>query len=85
MYTSTYEEDGDLLTLTVTPELKERLQLRKGQLVELEVEDNHLVVRQQRRKKYTLQELLDQCDFSIPPSPEDREWIDAPAVGREII
>jgi hypothetical protein len=35
------------------------------------------------RPRYTLNELLARCDFSIPMSAEDREWLDAPAVGRE--
>lgn len=36
-------------------------------------------------KRATLAELLAQCDFSIPVSEEDREWLDAPAVGREVL
>jgi antitoxin ChpS len=30
-----------------------------------------------------LAELMAQCDASAPLSPEDRAWIDAPAIGRE--
>ena len=37
------------------------------------------------RPRYTLVELLAKCDFSQPLPPEDREWIDAPAVGRELL
>jgi antitoxin ChpS len=85
MYTSTVDEQGDSMTLTVPPELRERLNLRKGQQVLLDIEGDHLVVKQSRRSKYTLEELLAQCDFSIPMSDEEREWLDAPAVGTEIV
>lgn len=36
------------------------------------------------RKRYTLQELLNQCDASSEISAEDRAWINAPAVGHEL-
>ena len=36
-----------------------------------------------RRFRYSLAELMAQCDASAPLSAEDRAWIDAPAVGRE--
>jgi hypothetical protein len=33
--------------------------------------------------RYTLSELMAQCDLNAPLSAEDRAWLDAPAVGRE--
>lgn len=35
------------------------------------------------RVRYTLDELLAESDYSQPLSPEEREWVDAPAVGGE--
>jgi len=49
------------------------------------VEGESFVLRPRRKPKYTLQELLDQCDFSIPMDQEERDWLDAPRVGRELI
>jgi len=45
-----------------------------------------LVVEQmsETRPRYTLDELLAKCDSSRPLPPEDKEWIDAPAVGHEL-
>jgi len=42
-------------------------------------------IRQVRRKasRYSLSELMAQCDVNAPLSAEDRAWLDAPAVGRE--
>jgi antitoxin component of MazEF toxin-antitoxin module len=33
--------------------------------------------------RYSLAELVAQCDANAPLSEEDREWMDAPAIGRE--
>jgi hypothetical protein len=39
----------------------------------------------QTRPRYTLDELLAKCDSSEPLPSTEREWIDAPAVGRELL
>lgn len=36
-----------------------------------------------RKGRYSLAELMAQCDANAPLSAEDRAWMDAPAVGRE--
>ncbi len=36
-----------------------------------------------RKSRYSLAELMAQCDANAPLSAEDRAWIDAPAIGRE--
>jgi antitoxin ChpS len=73
--------DGSLVVV-LPPELQQELQLAEGTQLEMRAEQGRVNV---RRRKYTLKELLDQCDFSIPMSDEEREWIDAPRVGRELI
>ena len=35
--------------------------------------------------RYTLAQLLVDSDYSWPITPENREWIDAPPVGRELL
>ncbi|MDQ1474104.1 MAG: hypothetical protein QOJ99_5584 [Bryobacterales bacterium] len=43
-------------------------------------------VRTSRKQgRYSLAELMQQCDQNAPLSDEDRAWIDAPAVGREAL
>lgn len=34
---------------------------------------------------YTAEELLAECDPGVPITNEEREWLDAPCVGRELI
>lgn len=36
-------------------------------------------------KRYELVDLLRQCDFDLPESPEIVLWRDAPAVGAEVV
>jgi hypothetical protein len=36
-----------------------------------------------RKEHYSLAELMAQCDLNAPLSAEDRDWLNAPAVGRE--
>lgn len=36
-------------------------------------------------KRYKLVDLLRQCDFDLPESPEIVLWRDAPAVGAEVV
>ena len=37
------------------------------------------------KPRYTVFELMRQCDLDAPLSDEDREWLDAPPVGREAL
>jgi antitoxin component of MazEF toxin-antitoxin module len=36
-----------------------------------------------RKNRYSLSELMAQCDLAVPLSAEDSAWLNAPAVGRE--
>ena len=56
--------------------------IEEGQTVALKIEDGALVVKP-AQQRYTLTELLEQCDFSEPLSAEDREWLEAHLIGLE--
>ena len=38
-----------------------------------------------RKRRYTVAELMQECDPQAPLSEEDRAWLDAPPVGREAL
>lgn len=71
--------------LSVPPAFLEQLHLQVGSLVGVAVTDGCLVVDPKPRQKYTLTELLAASDYSQPQPPEEREWVDAPAVGGELV
>ena len=75
---------GGSLSFAVPPAVKESLGLKPGSVLEVVAENGQLVAKR-ARPKYTLDELIAKCDLDAPYPDEAREWIDAPAVGREII
>jgi antitoxin ChpS len=85
MHTTSLRKVGGSIMLAVPPALLDLLNLQAGAKVGLAVNGGRLVVEPQKRPRYTLDELLAKCDPKAPRRKEDREWLDAPAVGDEII
>ena len=71
--------------LAVPPALLDLLQLRAGAVVGVSVEGGRLVVESKPRPRYTLDELLAQCDASAEIAKEEREWIDMKPIGGELL
>ena len=84
MQLTTLRKVGGSVMMTLPSALLEQLQLAAGSTVGLELEGDRLIIKSSR-PRYTLEELLAQCDPSVAISDEEREWLDTPAVGRELI
>jgi antitoxin ChpS len=85
VHTTKLRKVGGSVMLAVPPAVLEMLDLRAGATVSVQVDRGRLVLEPQTRPQYTLAELLAVSDYGKPQPPEEREWVDAPAVGREII
>jgi len=85
MYTTNLRKVGGSIMLAVPPALLDILQLRPGVKVGIAIERGRLVVEPQRRPRYTLEELLAQCDPKAARTEEDREWLGSKAAGAELI
>ena len=85
MHTTKLRKVGGSIMLAVPPALLDVLRLGPGAKVGLAVEGGRLVVEGQKRPRYTLQELLAQCDPKAPLAKGDREWLDGKPVGGELI
>jgi antitoxin ChpS len=85
MHTTNLRKVGGSVMLALPPVLLNLLQLKAGAQVSVDVEGGRLIVQPKQRPRYTLAELLAASDYSQPQTAEDREWIDAPPVGRELI
>lgn len=85
MHTTNLRKVGGSVMMAVPPALLDLLDLRAGATVGLVVADGRLVVDPKPRPRYTLAQLLAASDYSQPQPAEEREWIDAPAVGGELI
>ena len=84
MHTTNLRKVGGSVMLAVPPALLDLLQLTAGAKVGLAVDNGRLMVEPKTRPRYTLDELLAQCDGSAEPSADEREWIEAGPVGREL-
>jgi antitoxin ChpS len=71
--------------LAVPPTLLDIVGLQPGAKVGIAVESGRLVVEPQPRRRYTLDELLAQCNPKARRSKEEREWLDSKPVGGEVI
>ena len=76
---------GGSVMLAVPPSILDLLDLRAGATVGVTVEGGCLVVDPKPQHRYTLAELLAASDYSKPQPAEEREWVDALAVGRELL
>ncbi|HWE52835.1 MAG TPA: hypothetical protein VG273_23780 [Bryobacteraceae bacterium] len=84
-HTTNLRKVGGSVMLAVPPALLDILHLRPGAKVGLTVQSGRLVVEPQQRPRYTLDELLAQCNPKARRSREEREWLDDNAVGGELI
>lgn len=85
MHTTNLRKVGGSVMLAVPPAILDLLQLSAGARVGLAVDNGRLVVEPHGRRRYTLEELLAQCDASAEPADEDRRWLSNGPVGDELI
>ncbi|MFZ0320595.1 MAG: hypothetical protein WAL56_15840 [Candidatus Sulfotelmatobacter sp.] len=93
MQTTNLRKVGGSVMLAVPPALLEILQLHAGAKVGIAIQSGRLVVEPHQCPRYTLDELLAQCNptarrskkSSRRRSKEDREWLSNKPVGRELI
>lgn len=85
MHTTNLRKVGGSIMLAVPPAILDLLHLHAGATVGLVVDDGRLVVEPTPRPRYSLDELLAQCDASAEISEEDRTWLDNRPVGSELL
>ena len=85
MHTTSLRKVGGSVMLAVPPAILDLLNLQAGATVGLAVDNGRLVVEPSPRPRYTLEELLAQCDPDAEISPEDQAWLDDKPVGNELL
>ena len=85
MHTTILRKVGGSVMITLPPAFLEALQIKAGSTVGMTIEDGQLVVKPQNRRRHTLSELLAECNPHAPLTEEDKEWLEAPAVGNELL
>ena len=71
--------------LAVPPAVLEMLRLQAGASVDVTVENGRLLVEPRRQKRYSLKELLAQCNVNASSSAEDKGWTSSAPAGDELI
>jgi antitoxin ChpS len=89
MHTTNLRKVGGSVMLAVPPALLDILQLQPGAKVGIAIQSGRLIVEPQPRRRYTLDELLAQCNpkarRSQQGSKQEQEWLDGKLVGRELV
>ena len=85
MHTTSLRKVGGSVMLAVPPAFLDQLNLQIGATVGLVIDNGCLVVDPRPRPRYSLAELLAASDYSQPQPAEEREWVNAPAVGGELL
>jgi antitoxin ChpS len=84
MHTSILRKVGGSVMLAVPRPILDLLSLEAGATVGLSVEDGCLIVQPAPKPRYTLDQLLAQCELDGAISQEDRRWLDVHSSGREL-
>jgi antitoxin ChpS len=90
VHTTNLRKVGGSVMLAVPPALLDILNLQPGATVGIAVERGRIIVEPQKRRRYTLKQLLAKCDPSAPrargrSNKEQQEWLDSKPAGGEII
>lgn len=85
MHITNLRKVGGSVMLAVPPALLDILQLKAGAQVGVAVNEGRLIVEAAAKPRYTLAELLETSNEAKPSSAKDREWLAAPALGKELL
>lgn len=85
MHTTNLRRVGGSIMLAVPPAVLEILHLQAGAAVDLSVQDGRLVIEAKQRNRYSLHDLLAQCDARAPLPATDAAWTASAPVGNELI
>lgn len=84
MHTTNLRKVGGSIMLAVPRALLDVLHLQPGAKVGIAIESGRLVV-EPRRRRYSLDDLLAQCDSKAPKPKQEQEWLGNPPAGGELI
>jgi antitoxin ChpS len=85
MHTTNLRKVGGSVMLAVPRALLDILHLQPGAQVGIAVESGRIVIEPQRRRRYTLDELLAQCNPKARRTKSEKEWLDSKPVGAELL
>ncbi|MBA3856024.1 MAG: antitoxin [Cyanobacteria bacterium PR.3.49] len=85
MHKTNLRKVGGSIMLSVPPAILEQLHLEAGSTVTISLDGEKLIIESSPKPRYSLTELLSASDYTLPQPDSEREWIDSPNVGGELI
>lgn len=85
MHTAKLRQVGGSVMLAIPPAFLEQLHLSARADVGVAVENGRLIVEPKTRPRYTLANLLAECDPAGPEPEDDNEWTTGAPAGEELI
>ncbi len=85
MTTVTLRNLGGSVVMTLPKKILALMDLHSGSKVSIDVQEGKLIIQPQSKPRYTLAELMDQCDFSQPLSTDEQHWLNDVPIGHEDI
>jgi antitoxin ChpS len=85
MYRTRLRTVGGSVMFAIPKAVLESLDLEANASVGLSIAQGKLIVDPHPAPRYSLAELVAECDVSTPPTTEDADWLGDRPVGREAI
>lgn len=83
MTTATLRKVGGSIMIAIPPALLDVTELRVDMEVGLTVSNGSIVIQSKKKRAYTLGDLVSRCDLA--EGVGEREWVDAQAIGGELL
>lgn len=85
MRSATLRQSGGSIIVSLPKAFVEQLGLKADTPVEIDLVDDKIVIARRSPGRIGLEARLAMCDLTKPMSQDERDWLDAPAVGDEQI
>jgi len=84
-YKARLRKVGGSVMLAIPPALLEAVELAPDAAVGLTIKGGQIVVQREARPRYSLDDLLAQCNVKARRAAKDRAWVAGKSAGRELI
>lgn len=85
MRTAKLRQSGGAVIVSLPKAFLDQLGLGPDVPVDIMLEGDKITISRRKRNRIGLAARLAMCDPSLPMTEEEREWLDAPLVGQEVI
>ena len=85
MRPATLRQSGGSIIVSLPKAFLDKLGLKADTPVDIDIVDDKIVIARRSPGRIGLEARLAMCNLDLPMTAEEREWLDAPAVGDEVL